>query len=158
MAGSCELITVAQAVHWFDLERFYAEVRLVAKPGGILAVWAYGILEIDHAALNQIALEFYRDTLGPYWPPERVLVEQGYRTIPFPFEETRPPEFQMETHWALEQLLGYFSTWSATNRFLKANGSNPLEPLSSALATAWGEVRQPRRITWPLALRVGRVL
>lgn len=153
---SVGLVTVAQALHWFDLDRFYAEARRVLKPGGVLAVWAYGILEAEGEQVHQLCHEFYADTVGPYWPPERTLVEAGYRTLPFPFAEETPPALRMEARWTLEQLLGYFSTWSATNRLIKATGHNPLEPLSRALSSVWGDANRPRLIAWPLALRVGR--
>jgi ubiquinone/menaquinone biosynthesis C-methylase UbiE len=154
--ASAGLITVAQALHWFDLERFYAEAKRVLQPGGVLAVWAYGINEVEGDAVNPLVQDFYSNIVGPYWPPERALVESGYRTIPFPFTEIAPPSFRMEARWTLDQLLGYFSTWSATNRFIKATGRNPLESLSDGLARAWGEVDRPRQITWPLSLRIGR--
>ena len=153
---SVGLITVAQALHWFDLDRFYAEARRVLIPGGLLAAWAYGIDEVDNECVNQIVQDFYANTVGPYWPPERKLVEEGYRTILFPFQEITPPRFRMEARWTLDELLGYFSTWSATSRFIKATGRNPLEPLSDALARAWGNVHSARLIVWPLSLRVGR--
>lgn len=153
---SVDLVTVAQAVHWFDFKRFYAEVRRVLRPGGVLAVWTYGINEMENAAINKIVQDYYSNVVGPYWPPERKLVEEGYRTIPFPFAEITPPNFRMEAQWTLEQFLGYFSTWSATNRFIKASGRNPLEALSFALAREWGDPDLPRPITWPLSLRIGR--
>jgi len=153
---SVDLVTVAQALHWFDLERFYAEVRRALKPGGVLAAWAYGINEVEGDVINPIVQDFYSNTIGPYWPPERKLVEEGYRSIPFPFTEITPPIFRMEARWTLDQLVGYFSTWSATNRFIKATGRNPLEPLSAALSREWGDVNSPRLITWPLSLRLGR--
>ncbi len=107
---SVGLITVAQAVHWFDLERFYAEARRVLSPGAVLAVWAYGVNEVEGDAVNQLVQDFYANTVGPYWPPERKLVEDGYRTIPFLFAEITAPAVRMEMRWTLEQLLGYFST------------------------------------------------
>jgi SAM-dependent methyltransferase len=154
--ASAGLITVAQALHWFDLDRFYAEAKRVLRPSGVLAAWAYGINEVEGNRVNELVQNFYSRTVGPYWPPERKLVESGYRTIPFPFTELAPPAFRMEARWTLEQLLGYFSTWSATNRFIKATGCNPLEPLSEALVRVWGEANSPRLIVWPLSLRLGR--
>lgn len=153
---SVGLLTVAQALHWFDLGKFWPEARRVLTQTGVIAVWAYGVNEVQGEAVNQLAQEFYSSTVGPYWPPERKLVEEGYRTVPFPFERISPPAFCMEARWTLDQLLGYFSTWSATNRFMKATGCNPLEPLSKALARVWGEPETRRLITWPLALLVGR--
>ena len=154
--ASVGLITVAQALHWFDLPRFYVEVRRVLVPQGILAVWCYGINHVEGPAVDQLVQNYYANTLGPYWPPSRQLVESGYRTLPFPFAELTPPNFRMEASWTLDQLLGYFSTWSATNRYIKATGRNPLEPLADALAGVWGDAGSPRIVSWPLSLRVGR--
>ena len=154
--GSVSLVTVAQALHWFDLERFYAEARRVLKPEGVLAVWAYGINQVEGEAVNQLVQDFYANTVGAYWPPERKLVEDGYRSISFPFAEMSPPVFHMEARWTIDQLLGYFSTWSATNRFIKARGFDPLESLAVELSPAWGDANLPRDITWPVALRMGR--
>lgn len=153
---SVGLVTVAQALHWFDLPRFYAEVGRVLQPGGVLAVWAYGINRVEGAAVDAIVQDFYGNLLGPYWPPSRQLVESGYRTLPFPFAELTPPAFRMEVQWPLERLLGYFSTWSATNRYIKATGRNPLPTLAEKLAPVWGDIAVPRRVEWPLALRLGR--
>ena len=153
---SVGLVTVAQALHWFDFGRFYAEVKRVLRPGGVLAAWAYGINEVEGDSVNELVQDYYANVAGPYWPPERKLVEEGYRTIPFPFDEITPPVFRMEARWSLEQLLGYFSTWSATNRFIKANGRNPIEALSEALSRVWGDANSTRLVTWPLALRLGR--
>lgn len=154
---SVELITVAQALHWFDFERFYAEVRRVLKSGGVLVAWAYGVNQVEGPAVNEIAQDFYSNVVGPYWPPERQLVEEVYRTIPFPFQEITAPGFKMEARWTMAQLLGYFSTWSATNRYLKAKGINPLPALSERLSCVWDDVETHRKISWPLALRVGRI-
>jgi ubiquinone/menaquinone biosynthesis C-methylase UbiE len=153
--ASVSLIAVAQAIHWFNFERFYAEAKRVLKPGGVLAAWAYGVNVVEDNAINEIVQDYYSNVVGPYWPPERKLVEEGYRTIPFPLTEIMPPSFRMETEWTLNQLLGYFSTWSATNRFIKATSRNPLEPLSAALARVWGDANTPRTIMWPLSIRIG---
>jgi ubiquinone/menaquinone biosynthesis C-methylase UbiE len=153
---SVALITVAQALHWFDLERFYTEANRVLRPNGVLAVWAYGINEVEGEAVDQLAQDFYSKTVGPYWPPERKLVEEAYRTIPFPFSELAPPSFRMKAQWTLDQLLGYFSTWSATNRFIKATRRNPLGPLSAELSRVWGDPNSTRFVVWPVSLRVGR--
>jgi ubiquinone/menaquinone biosynthesis C-methylase UbiE len=154
--ASVSLITVAQAMHWFDLERFYAEAKRVLEPEGVLAVWAYGINQVAGEAVNQLVQDYYTNIVGPYWPPERKLVEEGYRSISFPFTELTTPAFRMEAHWTLDQLIRYFSTWSATTRYIKANGMNPLESLAAGLAREWGDPNSPRLVDWPLALRVGR--
>lgn len=154
--ASIGLVTVAQALHWFNFDRFYAEVRRVLRPGGVLAVWGYGINQVEGDTVNQLVQDYYFNVVGPYWPPERKLLEEGYRSVPFPFAEITPPILRMEAGWTLDQLLGYFSTWSATNRYIKSNGRNPLEPLSAALTKVWSDPVTPRRVIWPLSLRVGK--
>lgn len=153
---SVDLLTVAQALHWFNHERFFTEVRRVLRPNGILAAWVYATNRLEGAEIDAIVQDYYSNVVGPYWPPERPLTENGYRTIPFPYPELTPPSFRMEARWTLEQLLGYFSSWSATNRFIKAKAFNPLEPLRTALAKHWGDPNSPRLVTWPLTLRVCR--
>ncbi len=152
---SVGLVTVAQALHWFDLPRFYTEVRRVLRPAGVVAVWAYGINRVEGDAVDAVVQDFYSNILGPYWPSSRRLVESGYRTLPFPFQEVNPPAFAMEQDWSLQRLLGYFGTWSATTRYIKATGEDPLQALRPILAEAWGDPTIRRRVIWPIALRVG---
>ncbi len=152
-----DLITVAQALHWFDLERFYDEARRVLKPGGVLAAWTYGVLAVEGEEIDNLVQTFYRETVGPFWPPERRHVESGYRTLAFPFAEIPSPAFDMETRWTLPELLGYFRSWSATGRYIAANGADPVDALAAELAPIWGTPLSRRRVTWPLSLRVGRV-
>ena len=155
--ASVDLITVAQAAHWLDFDRFYAEVRRVAAPRGILAVWCYGMSRIDEAAIDRVLARFYTGVVGPYWPPERRLIEQGYRTIPFPFDEIAPPPFEMVAEWTLPRLLGYLRTWSATWRYQTVHGEDPVIALDAELTALWGALNDTRRVRWPLAMRVGRV-
>ena len=154
--GSVDLITVAQALHWFDLPRFYAEARRVLKPGGVLAVWSYGVQTLDDAQVNAEVQHFYRDIVGPYWPAERVQVEQGYRSLDFPFAEFAAPALAMTTAWTLPRLLGYFRSWSATGRYIKARSEDPVAALAERLAPLWGDPATARAVTWPLAVRAGR--
>lgn len=154
-AESVDLVTVAQALHWFDLDAFYAEVKRVLKPSGVLAVWSYNLLEIApeiDAKINS----FYSETVGPYWPPERILIEDGYRSIAFPFRELTPPPVQMEARWNLFDLLGYLRTWSATKRFIEARGFDPVTNLSNDLLSDWGAPEEEKLVRWPLSLRVGK--
>jgi SAM-dependent methyltransferase len=154
--SSVDLITVAQALHWFDLDGFYAEVRRVLRPSGVLAVWTYGVLSVEDQPVNTLVQNFYHGTVGPYWPAERAHVEAGYRTLPFPFEEIAAPPFSMEAFWTLPQLLGYFRSWSATGRYSAAYGCDPVASLEEQLASLWGDAMQRRHIAWPLSLRAGR--
>jgi SAM-dependent methyltransferase len=151
-----DLVTVAQALHWLDLAAFYREVERVLAPGGALAVWTYGMLHLDHGSLDPLLERFYRNTVGPYWSPERSHVESGYRTLPFPFDEIPSPPFDMRAEWTLSQLLGYIRTWSATQRYREAVGTDPVEQLGSALAREWGDEDEIRCIRWPLSVRVGQ--
>ena len=148
-----DLVTVAQALHWFDLDRFYAEVRRVLKPEGLIAVWAYKLATVA-PVIDDIVNRYYSDIVGPYWPSERVLVEK-FEELPFLFERIEAPHFEMVAKWRVEQLLGYLRTWSATQRFMAAESRDPLEEVEEELRSAWGE--KERRVVWPLTVKVGRV-
>lgn len=155
--GSVDLITVAQALHWFDIDKFYDEVRRVLKPDGLLAVWGYNLLQCN-PQIDALLDTFYTELVGPYWPPERAHVEENYRSIFFPFREVPVPAFFMETRWDVDELLGYLATWSATQRFIKARGSDPIDLIEDELRRLWGEPGTLRKIKWPLFLRAGRPL
>ena len=154
--ASIDLVTVAQAAHWLDLERFYAETMRVARPGGVIALWCYSLLTIA-PEIDSLIIRFYYDVVGPYWPKERVHVENGYRELPFPFAEIATPSFAMETEWSLGHLLGYVDTWSPVRIFREQVGSDPLDELAPPLARAWGDPAKLRRARFPLSFRVGRV-
>jgi len=153
---SVDLVTVAQALHWLDLDRFYPEVRRVARPGSVLACWCYELSTVDEQ-VDAVINRYYKEIVGPYWPPERELVESGYRTLPFPFEELTAPSFRMVASWDLHHLMGYLGTWSATARYRADRGQDPLNEVRQALADAWGHPDRVREVTWPLRLRIGRV-
>jgi SAM-dependent methyltransferase len=153
---STDLVTVAQALHWFDFDRFYAEVRRVCCPGGLFAAWTYDFRSVN-AALDPILNRFQSEFVGPYWPPERAWVEAGYRTIPFPFEEIPAPPFEMTADWDFDRLIGYLNTWSSTKAFTKAKGFNPVDRLTPELAGAWGDRATSHVVRWEFYLRLGRV-
>jgi SAM-dependent methyltransferase len=155
-SNSVDLVTVAQALHWFDLNKFYAELDRVLKHNGIFAVWSYGEVYVDDENLNRQVRHFYNETVGPYWPPERRIVEEGYRTLPFPYAELTPPRFEMQEQWPLARLLGYFRSWSATGRYIAARGENPVEALGEELAAGWGDPQLARQIYWQFTVRVSR--
>jgi SAM-dependent methyltransferase len=153
-AHSIDLITVAQALHWLDVDAFFREVRRVLRPAGVLAVWCYDLLEIA-PEIDAIINRFYQEIVGPYWPPERKIVESRYRRIPFPFTELQPPPLKMKARWSLAHILGYLRTWSATRAFMVARDTDPIELVRSDLASAWGEPQRQRLVSWPLTIRVG---
>lgn len=150
-----DLVTVAQALHWFDLDAFYREAGRVLRAGGVLAAWSYGVAETEDSNVNGIMERFY-EALDPWWPPERSLVENGYRTLAFPFDEISAPRFEIQEHWSLAQLLGYFSSWSAVGRYIADRGDDPLAPLRRELQPVWGDPEARRTVIWPLALRISR--
>jgi len=154
VADSFDLITVAQAIHWFNFEAFYAEVKRTLKPDGLFAVIGYGLMNIDKK-VDQEVFKLYEDILGKYWDPERRYIEEAYKTIPFPFEEIVAPHFQIKTTWNFKQLIGYLNTWSSLQHYKKANDRNPLEYMFTALKEAWGNDAE-KEVRFPILLRIGR--
>ena len=152
-SGSFDLIMVAQALHWLNRERFYPEVRRVLKRDGVFAASAYNLLRTD-SPIREIVRRYYYEIVGPYWPPERKLIEE-FSNIPFPFLLRQTPEFEIVAEWNLEHLLGYLWSWSSTQRFVAATNRNPLDEIVNNLRKAWGDAQQTKRIVWPLVLRVG---
>jgi SAM-dependent methyltransferase len=153
---SVDLLVVAQAVHWFDFDAFYAEASRVLKPDGVIALITYA----HHRVNDQIdvpSLHYYHTVIGDYWPPERTWVEYGYRDLPFPFTEISAPHFELSATWDLAHFVGYQATWSATQKYRAATGHDPIPALYDAIAPLWGDPSQQRKITWPLSLRVGRI-
>lgn len=154
--ASVDVVTVAQALHWFDIDAFYAEVHRVLRPNGVLAVWTYGAHYVDESDINKALQHFYGVTVSEYWPPERKLVEDGYRSLAFPFAELKPSQFEMSERWNLPRLLGYLRSWSATSRYVQKNGVDPVTPLGEKLEPLWGGPERERVVHWPLGMRVGR--
>jgi ubiquinone/menaquinone biosynthesis C-methylase UbiE len=156
-AGSADLVTVAQALHWLELDAFFGEVRRVLAPTGVLAVWCYGLSTVS-PPVDAVFTDLYTDTLGTYWPPERRHIEAGYRTLPFPFTAIEPvPPFEMRCDWTLAQYLAYLRSWSASQRYLAETGRDAIADLEPRFAAAWGDPAEPRPVRWPLAVRAGRM-
>jgi SAM-dependent methyltransferase len=153
--SSVDIVTVAQALHWFQLAPFYAEVERVLRPGGVLAAWTYGVVHVAGASIDKLLQQFYWGTLQSYWPAERELVESGYRTLSFPYPQLPSPVFAMQEEWSLSQLIGYSRSWSATARYAERNGSDPALLLEKSLLPEWGDPQLLRCISWPLSLRIG---
>ncbi|HEV2672472.1 MAG TPA: class I SAM-dependent methyltransferase [Gemmatimonadales bacterium] len=153
---SVDLVTVAQAVHWFDRDRFWSEVRRTLRARGVIAVWTYGLFEMT-PEIDTIVRRFYSGSVGPFWPPERRLTEERYRTIDFPFEEFAAPEYFIEQQVTLDDVAGYVRTWSATRAFMKQHRQDPVDDLVKSLAAVWRAPQQARLARWPVSMRVGRV-
>lgn len=150
-----DLIIVSQAIHWFDFERFYFEVRRTAKPNSLLCVLGYGKLEISQQ-IDCVIANFYENVLGNYWDDERKYIDENYQTIPFPFNEIQPPDFVNMQHWTLEHLIGYLNTWSAVKHFIRKNEYNPVDKLQIKIAKLWGS-EQIKQIRFPVLLRIGQI-
>ncbi len=152
--GSVHLVAAAQALHWFDFARFHAECRRVLVPGGVVAAWTYEKFRVN-AEVDAIIDDFYSKVVGADWPPERRYVEQGYRTVPFPWRELPAPSFELATEWDLAQVMGYLATWSSVQRYKERVGRDPLEQLEPRLAATWPP-SGALRLRWPIHLRLGR--
>jgi SAM-dependent methyltransferase len=155
-AASVDLITVAQAFHWFRFEEFFAEARRVSRPGALLAVWSYNLMSIT-PAVDAVVQRLYGEVVGPYWQPERRHVEDGYSSITFPFTELPLEPVVMTAAWTFAHLAGYLQTWSAVRDYQKAVGSDPVQALGDDLLRAWGAPAGTRLVTWPLTVRAFRV-
>jgi Methylase involved in ubiquinone/menaquinone biosynthesis len=153
--STVDLITVAVAIHWFNFDDFYGEVKRVLKPRGVIAAWTYNLTEIS-PEIDPLIRRYYGEILGGYWPERIRYLEEGYRTIPFPFEEIPASLFAMQADWDLDQFAGFLDSWSATQRYKEQNGGHPLELIWDQLVTAWGNENKSRLVRWPLHFRIGR--
>jgi SAM-dependent methyltransferase len=155
--ASVDALTVGQALHWFDLPAFIAEVRRVLRPGGLLAAWTYNMPVVRDSAVQQLLMHMYRDTVGAFWPPGRQYVESGYRTISIPFAPLGAPSFTMNQNWMRGDLVGYVSSWSAVARYRTATGDDPIRPFERQLAAIWPDAESQRIVDWPLSVRSARI-
>jgi SAM-dependent methyltransferase len=154
-AAWADVVTVAQALHWFDPAGFFAEARRVLAPDGLIAVWCYGDPYLDDQTVDRIVHGYNRGTVEEYWPSERSLVLSEYRTIPFPFREIRTPSLTLEATWTLPQLAGYMRSWSATVRYAKTLGRDPVGAVEEDLLRVWGPPESARTVRWPISIRAG---
>ena len=153
-ASSADLVTVAVAIHWFNFDEFYHEVRRILKPGGVLAAWTYSLTEIS-PQIDPLVDRYYREILKGYWPERIHYLEEKYETLPFPFEEILPPSFVMKADWDLDKFAGFLDSWSATQRYKEQRGRHPLEQIWEELSAAWGNENETRLVRWPLYFRIG---
>jgi SAM-dependent methyltransferase len=151
-----DLITVAQAVHWFDFDKFYAEARRVAKPNATLAIWGYGIMYFDNEEVDKLIQNFYHNVTGKYWDAERRHLDEGYRTVPFPFEAIETPNFEMTFNWHRYELEGFLNSWSSIQHFIKANGYNPISDLMLDIDAVWDEFNR-ESVHFPVFMKMGKI-
>ena len=153
--GSCDLVTAAQAAHWFDISAFYKEADRILRPRGVLAIWCYQTTEVDPATSRLIST-FEHQRVGPYWPRGREHVDAGYRTLPFPYDRLDVPPLVMRIRWSREQFEGYVETWSAVRRCSEAEGVNPMTEFKRDLAPLWPDPVEVREVRWSLVVIAGR--
>jgi len=171
---SVDLVTIAQALHWFDFDRFYNETKRVLKRkrdggagsgkkksrGGVIAAWAYGFHTIS-PEIDKVTHHLYEDILGDkYWPKERKYVESRYETIPFPFKQIPVPHFQIKLSWTMSELMNYFYSWSSVQKFVEKNNYDPISKIRESLEYAWGgknHIYQKRSVVWPMYFKVGKL-
>lgn len=155
--NSFDCITVAQAYHWFNFDAFHTEVKRVAKPGAVIAIWGYSLVVCEQAPLQALINSFYREKVGPYWDKERRYVDDHYATVPFPYQPLPSKEFNIQVQWNRQQLIGYFNTWSSVQHFIKAHQYNPVDELAAAIEAVWpGE--EAIGFYFPLFVKIGRVV
>lgn len=151
--SSIDLIAVAQAFHWFNTDEFSKEASRVLKDKGIISMWTYNLLSVQEKIDEEI-FYLYNTILGKYWPQERRMVEEGYKSVQLPFKEIESPSFNMSANWNLSQLIGYLCTWSATKKYQKKHGVNPVEKIYDKIANIWGEPRKVLSVKWPLSIKL----
>jgi len=151
---SFDLICVAQAIHWFDRNKFYDEVTRIGKSNAVVAVWGYGLLSVN-SGIDALIGDFYVNIVGPYWDKERKLVDDQYKTISFPFEEIQSPVFSFVFQWRFDELRGYLNTWSSVQKFIRENSTNPVEQLMGKIRPLW--LAERMSVRFPLFLRVGKM-
>ncbi|MGA9745702.1 MAG: class I SAM-dependent methyltransferase [Nitrososphaeraceae archaeon] len=153
---SVDLVTVAQALHWFDFEKFYINVKRVGKKDGIIAVWSYDMHKINPQIDNiSSQLNVDGEILGNYWAKETKYVKEKYKTIPFPFKEISVPAFKTTLYWNLLQLWNYMQTWSSVKKYYSENKQDPLDLVKSELKNLWGDELNKKEVTWNINIRVG---
>ena len=150
-----DLITIGQALHWFDFGRFFEEVRRVIKPGGVVAIWGYGLLKIDEK-IDPVIYKFYKEVVGPYWDFERKYLEDQYKTIPFPLDEVQHKNFTIEIQWTLPHLTGYLNSWSSVQNYIRQHAQNPVRLITEELNKYW-PADAVKKVSFPVFLKLGKV-
>lgn len=154
---SVDLIVVAQALHWFDFDAFYTEAKRVLKKNGIIALIGYPLLTAQNSELNRIIIEFYRNIVGEYWDSERKYIDEGYATVPFPFEEFEMPKFEIRNYWSSQQLIGYFESWSAVGHYQKQHHTNPVDLIREKIEKIFASAKL-EEVRFEIVGRLGRHL
>jgi ubiquinone/menaquinone biosynthesis C-methylase UbiE len=154
--NSFDCITVAAALHWFDVDDFYKEVNRIIIPAGVIACWAYGLLSTGIKNLDTLLKDFYLQKINAYWDPERKHIDEAYKNIPFPFKEIANPGFESVLEWDSSQLEGYLNSWSSVQHFIRKNNYNPVVDLMKEVNQVICE-REKFEARFPIFMRIGRI-
>ena len=154
--NSADLVTVATAIHWFNIPEFYKEVHRILKPGGIFAVWGYAGCNVN-PELDLVLDDFAFNTLKNYWRPETKLNWQDkYETINFPYPLTAAPQFKAAARYNFNGLLNYLNSWSATQKYKDDNNANPVDVIIPRLEKLWHDKEEIKNVSWNLFLKCGK--
>jgi ubiquinone/menaquinone biosynthesis C-methylase UbiE len=152
-----DLVTVAQAYHWINWKQFRQEVKRVCKPGAIIAVWMYYNHTTGDERIGRTVHEFYENITKPYWDYERKYVDEKYETVEFDYELLPIKKFETVLNWQREDLIGYVSSWSAIQKFIKTNGYSPIPQLEEQVNKIWS-ADETKQVSFPIYLKLGSVL
>jgi len=153
---SVNLITVASAIHWFDLDSFYTEARRVIQPGGVLSAWSYHVGYVE-PPFDQLFARFYREVVASYFAPGARFVDDRYENITLPGEALRADQFHVTADWNLDQMFAFIRSWSGTQQYLQERGEDPVAIIADELTMLWGERENVHTIRWPLCIRISRL-
>ena len=154
--NSVDLITVASAIHWFDLDNFYKEVERVLHRSGIFAAWTYHVCYIE-PPFEKLFLNFYTDILSPYFLKGAKLVDEKYSTLILPGEQIVTKNFFIRVDWKLDTMLTFIGSWSGTQHYIKETGKNPVDFIFADLKQIWGNPETVHTLRWPLFIKISRL-
>jgi len=151
-----DLVTVAQAYHWIKWDEFRKEATRVCKPDAVIAIWTYNRNKIGDKKIDDAIFSFYENVTKPYWDYERKYVEELYETVEFDYELLPVKQFETTLNWQREDMIGYISSWSAIQKYIKANGHSPIPIIKEEINKLWPE-GEVKKVTFPIYLKLGRV-
>jgi len=151
-----DLVTVAQAYHWIKWKEFKKEVTRVCKPGAIIAIWTYYRNTTGDKKIDDAVYSFYENVTKPYWDKARKYVEEKYSTVEFDYDPLPVKDFETTLNWQREDMIGYISSWSAIQKYIKVNGNSPIPIIEEELNKLWPE-GEAKKVVFPIYLKFGRI-
>ena len=150
-----DCVTVAQAIHWYDLKKFYNELHRTLKPGGLLCVWGYTWFNISDD-IDDIVEKTLISSLKEYWAPQTKLLQDGYKDLILPYEQITVPSFKIVVHWDLTQIISYLHSWSPMKSYGEKHGDKGMDLLFEGMIEAWGPKIKKRKISMPIYMKASR--